>query len=200
MIVKKLYDEYDLNLERLLLNEYARLNLTYEEASILSLMFSLYKKKDSKLSSVIKKTERNKEEVEKILNTLDDKAFISLHTEHNDKGKQVEIFVLDNCFSIIENFLETEEKKEKKEDSEVSKIVLLLEKKMNKTLSVNELLEVKKWFVEKIPTSEIISAIDKFNSKSSLYKISSFLLEEYIEKEEVDEKTKNLLDKLYDKL
>lgn len=203
-MLKTLYEESFLDIEKILLQEYKNINLDLQELMILLFLFQSYKNKTFSSLILAKKTNLSKNEVESILERLIKKNFFSLSQEQKN-NKIFEIFHLDNTFIKLEKFyLEKEQKnKEKQKNHYISETIENLEKLKGKVLINYELEIVKSWYVEKnFSHEEIMQAIEhaKKYQKTSLHYIERILNYENHTKIEHDEKTDQILHEIFKKM
>ncbi|MDV3196251.1 MAG: DnaD domain protein, partial [Candidatus Phytoplasma stylosanthis] len=178
-MLKLLYEKGCLNIEKILIHEYNKINLTVSELNILLFLFHCYENKNFSTSFLAKKTNLSKNEVENILTQLLKKNFFSLSQEQKD-NKIIEIFNLDNTFIKLENLLLEKEKKIEIKEKKVyiSETIDKLEKLKGEILSSYELEIIKKWYLEKkYNHNDIIQSINQASSsqKKSIYYIERIL-------------------------
>lgn len=203
-MLKTLYEESFLDIEKILIQEYQNINLDLQELMILLFLFQSYKNKTFSSLILAKKTNLSKNEVESILERLIKKNFFSLSQEQKN-NKIFEIFNLDDTFIKLEKFyLEKEKKnKEKQKNHYISETIENLEKLKGKLLINYELEIVKRWYVEKnFSHEEIMQAIEhaKKYHKTSLNYIERILNYENYTKIENDEKTEQILHEIFQKM
>ena len=103
MILKKMYEDYDLAIERILIKEYKRLKLSMQEMSVLLALFSIYKRRKTfSIASISRRVEFNQNEIGTCVESLMNKGFMSIILEKKD-GREREIFDLDTTFKKIED-------------------------------------------------------------------------------------------------
>ena len=106
MIIKKLFYNYNFNIDSLLMDKHKEMNLSTNEAIILLSLVSLSRKNNIfSLSSVVKKVDKSEKSVSKYINSLINKGFVSTYLEKNKENKTNEIFSLDGTFDKIEKIL-----------------------------------------------------------------------------------------------
>ena len=111
MILQKLYNDYNFNIELILTSEYKKLGLNSNELIILLVLFSdKSKKKIFSLASIARKVEFNQNEIANIVTGLLEKDFIEIKLETHNK-KEREIYSLDKTFKQVQNMIEEEIKK-----------------------------------------------------------------------------------------
>ncbi|KND62515.1 DnaD domain protein [Candidatus Phytoplasma phoenicium] len=203
-MLKTLYEENFLDIEKLLLQEYKNINLDLQELMILLFLFQSYKNKTFSSLNLAKKTNLSKNDVEAILERLIKKNFFSLSQEKKN-NIIFEIFNLDNTFSKLEEFFLTKEKKnqEKQKNHQIIETIENLEKLKGQFLISYELEMVKSWYLEKkFSHEEIIQTIDNAHSnhKKSLHYIERMLNYENHIKIEHDEKTEQILHEIFKKM
>ena len=200
MILKKLYDDYDIDIDKIIQKDYKKLGLKYVEATmLLSLLYGYKKRKIFSISMLAKKTELKKEKVEEITYSLIEKGFMKLGLEINSEGKEREVYNLDSTFAIIEKYLIDSKAQEK--SSLCFKTVEHLEGLLNRVLTDMELNTIRSWYEDGIYTHEIIekavlTAEEK--NKLSIKVIEKFIIAESEEtRVEIDEKTRKALHDIY---
>jgi DNA replication protein len=204
MILKRLYDEYDLAIERILLKEYKRLSLTMPEMSILLALFSIYKKRKTfSVSAISRRVEYNQNEIGKHVESLIEKGFMTLGLETTKDQKEREIFDLDLTFKKLETlYLEDEiEKQREHSQNNITKTIRLFEQSLGRLLLPYELETLRRWYDEQMYQHEqIISAIEQTVPRTSLKAVERILTQIIPKPIEIDEETENILDELYKKM
>jgi DNA replication protein len=200
MILKKLYEDYDLAVERILIKEYRRLKLNISEMSVLISLLSIYKKRKTfSLTAISKRVELSQDEINKSLNSLLEKGFMSIELEHKD-GKDREIFDLDLLFQKIEKlFLDDQLEKNKLEDeSKIMQTIQRFEQGLGRTLQSYELENIRKWYDDNKYTHEkIIEAINSAEDKVSIKYVERLLNQNVLEKIEIDSDVEEALDTIF---
>ena len=199
MIIKKLYEDYDIDMDKIILRDYKKLGLKYVEATMLLVLLSSYKKrKVFSISMLSKKTELKKEKVEEITYSLIEKGFMKLELEINE-GKEREVFNLDSTFSILEKFIYEIESNQNL--SQCGKTITHIETLLNRVLMETELNYLRSLYEEKKYThEEIIKAIDiaEEKNKLSIKAIDKILVANQNDSQiEIDEKTRKALHDIY---
>ena len=200
MIIKRLFEEYDIDIDKVILRDYKKMNLKYVEATMLLVLLSSYKKrKVFSISMLSKKTELKKEKVEEITYSLIEKGFMKLELEVSNEGKEREIFNLDQTFTILENFMH--ETNDTQDLSLCGKTIVHLENLLGRILTETELNHLRAMYEEKVYThEEIIKAINIAEEKNKLNikAVDKILLASRNDSRvEIDEKTRKTLDDIY---
>ena len=200
MLLKRLYEEYDIDIDKIILRDYKKLGLKYIEATMLLVLLSSYKKrKVFSIGSIAKKTDLKKEKVEEITYSLIEKGFMVLELE-NSNEKEREIFNLDPMFTILDKFIMDSESDEY--SSACGKTISQLEMVFNRALTDVELNYLRSVYEEqKYTHDEITKAIEiaEEKNKLSIKAIDKILLsiKNADERIEIDEKTMRTLDEIY---
>lgn len=200
MILQRLHNEYNFNIELVLIREYRRLNLTTEELNVLIALFSNQsKKKVFSINSLTKKVDYNSNQVAEIINSLLNKGFLEISLEQTTERPR-EIYTLDNTYQKIEDLF-TADYKEKlleKNRTNISETINLLESKLNRLLNANELDRVRVWYDEHhFMHDEIIKAINSVNRNINVLYVEKLLTMNLTPSKPLDAKTEALLDKIY---
>jgi len=100
MIIKKLFYNYNFNIDSLLMDKHKEMNLSTNEAIILLSLVSLSRKNNIfSLSSVVKKVDKSEKSVSKYINSLINKGFVSTYLEKNKKNKTNDTFKKNYTFA-----------------------------------------------------------------------------------------------------
>ena len=203
MILKRLYDEYDFSVERILLKEYRRLSLTMPEVTILVALFSIFKKRRTfSINALSKRVEYSKEEIGGYVESLLKKHFITLDLENKD-GKEREIFDVALTFKKIEDLYEQDQKEARQEQvkNEVSETIELFEQGMGRMLKAYELEMIRNWYEKGEYTHEaILKAIDSAGARISVKRVEQLLTQQIMPKVELDDDTEKILDAIFKKM
>lgn len=200
-MIKKLYEEHFLEIEPLLTKESKRLKLSPNELVVLKTLFTMYKKRVFSIKQIEKKIELSISEIEKAVDKLTDKGFVSFSLElKNDK--QVEVFDLSGTFETITKLYESDikETKQEKEFSKVSVTVENIENILARPLSANELEIIKSWYDDNLYEHEaIIGKIEEFRTSGrfSVKFLERTLNQAKLKSVVVDEKATQALDELF---
>jgi DNA replication protein len=203
MILKKLYEDYDLAIERILIKEYKRLKITMQEMSVLLALFSIYKKRKSfSINAISRRVEFTQNEIGSCVEGLMNKGFLTIVLEHKD-GKEREVFELDPTFQKIEDLYEQDEIDKLKvlHESSISQSIKLLEQGLGRVLMSYELENVRRWYDEKKYSHErIIEAIKSSKDKVSIKYVERLLTQVIPEQVEIDQDVENALDEIFKKI
>ncbi|MEC4558867.1 MAG: DnaD domain protein ['Conium maculatum' witches'-broom phytoplasma] len=200
-MIKILYEEGFLNIEKILIREFKKLHLDIQELSVLLCLFDSYEKKIFSSSFLAKKANLSKNELESILERLRQKNFFSILQDKKD-NKIIEIFNLDNTFVKIHQLYKEKEAKstEKKQKNNISETIENLETLKGRLLTGNELEIVKSWYLEQNYTHDNITQIivqAGLNKKDSLNYIERILSQTNHVKIENDDKADQILHKIF---
>ncbi|MDR2828552.1 MAG: hypothetical protein LBV51_03945 [Acholeplasmatales bacterium] len=186
MIIKKLYEYYNLDLYKILQSESSNLGINYNELNILSSLLSFYKdKKGFSTSSFCKKINAKKDFVEENINSLLEKQLI--HFSINDTIDKVkENIIFDNLFEKLEKIILDKNSLNNYsiDDTHARDIVSNIENFLKRALTSIELLELKEIFnSKKVSYLQIKDSINYLNDKNKLtiFNLRKELLVEKIE-------------------
>ncbi|AGL90360.1 Putative DNA replication protein [Candidatus Phytoplasma australiense] len=203
-MLKKLYEDGFLLIEKILIQEYQRLNLTYQELVVLMFLFDFSKKRVFSSNALAKKTGISKNEVENILETLLSKGFFELLQE--TKGnKIIEVFSLNLTFQKIEQIYLEDFSKEKEvlEKTLIQETIDFIEQNKGQELVSYELDVIKNWYQkQEFSHKEIKEIIEEalHYKKTSVFYIDKLLHQKKIIQIEPDEKDEKILQKLFKKV
>lgn len=200
MIIKKLFYNYNFNIDSLLMDKHKEMNLSTNEAIILLSLVSLSRKNNIfSLSSVVKKVDKSEKSVSKYINSLINKGFVSTYLEKNKKNKTNEIFSLDGTFDKIEKILSKNKDNIDKKIDKKRNIVLKIEENIKRMLRPNELEELRMILgSEKENHNLILEIIDELKEKISIRKIHKLLLlRKRITNPSINEEDEKAIDELY---
>ncbi|KOR75288.1 DNA replication protein [Candidatus Phytoplasma pruni] len=200
-MIKILYEEGFLNIEKILIREFKKLHLEIQELSVLLCLFDSYEKKIFSSSFLATKANLSKNELESILERLRQKNFFSILQDKKD-NKIIEIFNLDNTFVKIQQLYKEKKTKstEKKQKNNISETIENLETLKGRLLTGNELEIVKSWYLEQNYTHDNITQIivqAGLNKKDSLNYIERILSQTNHVKIENDDKADQILHKIF---
>lgn len=200
MIIKKLFYDYNFNIDSLLMDKHKEMNLSTNEAIILLSLVSLSRKNNIfSLSSVVKKVDKSEKSVSKYINSLINKGFVSTYLEKNKENKTNEIFSLDGTFDKIEKILSKNKNNIDKKIDKKRNIVLKIEENIKRMLRPNELEELRMILgSEKENHDLILEIIDELKEKISIRKIHKLLLlRKRITNPSINEEDEKAIDELY---
>ena len=200
MIIKKLFYNYNFNIDSLLMDKHKEMNLSTNEAIILLSLVSLSRKNNIfSLSSVVKKVDKSEKSVSKYINSLINKGFVSTYLEKNKENKTNEIFSLDGTFDKIEKILSKNKNNIDKKIDKKRNIVLKIEENIKRMLRPNELEELRVILgSEKENHDLILEIIDELKEKISIRKIHKLLLlRKRITNPSINEEDEKAIDELY---
>ena len=200
MIIKKLFYNYNFNIDSLLMDKHKEMNLSTNEAIILLSLVSLSRKNNIfSLSSVVKKVDKSEKSVSKYINALINKGFVSTYLEKNKENKTNEIFSLDGTFDKLEKILSKNKNNIDKKIDKKRNIVLKIEENIKRMLRPNELEELRMILgSEKENHDLILEIIDELKEKISIRKIHKLLLlRKRITNPSINEEDEKAIDELY---
>jgi len=200
MILKRLFEDFDLSIERILIKEYKRLKLTMQEMSVLLALFSIYKKRKTfSISSIAKRVELSTDDIGKALESLMNQGFLTIELESKD-GKQREIFDLDQTFKKIEDLFIQDDIDEKKEaiQSEIADTIMFIEQGLGRGLLPYELENIRRWYDDqKFTHEQIINACKQASERMSIKYVERILNQIIPEKIIIDQEVDQALDELF---
>jgi DNA replication protein len=203
MILKRLYEDYDLPIERILLKEYRRLFLTMPEMQILLALFSIFKKRKTfSVASVAKRVEFSTDEIGTLIESLLNKRFLTIMLETKDH-KEREVFDLDLTFKKLEDLYLADEldKVKQAEETYMSETIKLLEQGLGRLLLPYELENMRRWYADKNYTHEsIINAIKSAKDRVSIKYVEKILTQQIPKAIEIDQDVDKALDEIYKKM
>lgn len=200
MILKRLFEDYDLAIERILVKESKRLKLTMKEMSILLALFSIYKKRRTfTMASLSRRVELANDEIGAAIESLIDKNLLIISLENKD-GKEREVFSLDQVFIKIESLYRQDEIERIKNEelTYISKTIQLFEQGLGRSLLPYELENVRRWYEDKTYTHEaIIKAIESARDKVSIKYVERILNQIIPDEIEIDSDVEKALDEVF---
>ncbi len=202
-MLKRLFNEYDFAVERILLKEYRRLSLTMQEVTVLVALFSIFKKRKTfSLNALSRRVEYSKAEIGGYVEALLKKHFMTLELEMKD-GKEREIFDVDPTFKRIEELYNEDKKNILKEkiEKDVTAVISAFEQGMGRMLKSYELDMIRSWFENDEYTFEaMMKAIDNAGSRVSVKHVERLLTQQIMPKVELDDDTEKALDAIFKKM
>jgi len=203
MILKRLYEEYDVSIERILIKEYKRLKLSMQDAHVLLALFSIYKKRRTfTLAALSKRIDYTADQIGASVETLIDQGFLIISLEHKE-GKEREVFDLDQTFKKIEDLFAQDDidKVKQQTESEVAATLRLFEQGMGRQLLPYELETVRRWYEDhQFSHDKIIKAITTAQDRVSVKYVEKVLNQSIPEPIEIDEEVENVLDEIFKKI
>ncbi|MDD4193890.1 MAG: DnaD domain protein [Acholeplasmataceae bacterium] len=202
-MLKRLYEEYDLSMERILIKEYKRLKLTMQEMTVLLALFSIYKKRRTfSINAINRRVEYSINEIGSIIEKLLSKGFMTIELEKKD-GKEREVFDLNLTFDKIQDLFKADEieKKEALVETEVSETIKRFEQGLGRLLMPYELEMIRRWYDEnKVSHESIIEAIESAQDRMSVKYVEKILTQQVPEKIEIDQDVDQALDEIFKKI
>lgn len=200
MIIKKLYEDFDLSIERILLKEYRRLKLTMAEMSVLIALFSIYKKRKTfTIASISRRVDLANDDIGNAIESLISKGFLNVKLE-NKEGKEREIFDLDQAMENIEELFRIDEldKLKEQKENDVVQTIKMFEQGLGRGLLPYELENIRRWFEEKQFTAEqIIKCIKDADDRVSIKLVERMLNQNALKPIEIDADLEEALDQIY---
>lgn len=200
MIIKKLYEDFDLSIERILLKEYRRLKLTMAEMSVLIALFSIYKKRKTfTIASISRRVDLANDDIGNAIESLISKGFLNVKLE-NKEGKEREIFDLDQAMENIEELFRMDEldKLKEQKENDVVQTIKMFEQGLGRGLLPYELENIRRWFEEKQFTAEqIIKCIKDAGDRVSIKLVERMLNQNALKPIEIDADLEEALDQIY---
>lgn len=200
MILKRIFDEYNFQIEPIIIKEYKRLNLTFPESIVLMALFSIYRKRKTfSILAISRRVEFNQAEIGEIVDSLINKQFLQVELEVKD-DKTREVFNLDKVFEKIEAlFIEDQKEKnilQKEQDIKIT--IKAFENGMGRLLKTYELENIRRWYEDDFYThDDIMIAIERAQNRLSVKYVERILSQEKLEKIEVDQETEKALESLF---
>ena len=202
-MLKRLYEEYDLAVERILIKEYKRLSLTMQEMQVLLALFSIYKKRKTfSITAIAKRVEYSTNDIGTYIESLMNKNFLTISLESKDQ-KEREIFELDPTFKKIHELFKQDEVEKIKvqEETNVSYTIRRFEQGLGRLLMPYELENIRVWYEEKAFThDQIVKAIDTAKDKISTKYVEKILNQAIPKEIEIDDEVNQALDEIYKKM
>lgn len=206
MLVKQIFEEYGLPIEKIINKEYKRLGLTLPESMVLLALFAMYERRNTfSIISISRRVEYDRGEIGNLVSKLESKNFIKIKVETAKDGKVKEVFTLDPAFNKIEVLIkkDLEDKVSKMAASHIAEIISKLENGLGRVLSAYEMDLIRHWYLNKnLSYEQIESEVDKAiaSGKVSINNIDRILMAEPIDTTDVDPKTAKILDQIYKKI
>ncbi|MDX9691421.1 MAG: DnaD domain protein [Acholeplasmataceae bacterium] len=202
-MLKRLYEEYDLSIERILIKEYKRLGLTMQEMQVLLALFSIYKKRKTfSITAIAKRVEYNSNDIGVQIESLLNKGFMTINLESKDQRER-EIFDLDPTFKkVFDLFKKYEtEKVKQQEESNVALTIRRFEQGLGRLLMPFELENIRVWYEDKAFTHEqILNAIETAKEKLSVKYVERILNQTIPKEIEIDDEVNQALDEVFKKM
>jgi DNA replication protein len=200
MILKRLFEDYDLAIERILVKESKRLKMTMKEMSVLLALFSIYKKRRTfTMASLSRRVELSSEEIGAAIESLIDKNLLIISLESKD-GKEREVFSLDQVFIKIESLYKQDEVERIKNEelTFISQTIRLFEQGLGRSLLPYELENIRRWYEDKTYTHEaILKAIESARDKVSIKYVERILNQIIPDQIEIDSDVEKALDEVF---
>lgn len=206
MLIKQIYEEYGLPIEKIINKEYKKLGLKIAEAMVLLALFSIYERRRTfSINAISKRVEYDKDEIAKLINSLEEKGFFSVILETTIDGKERESFSLDPAFKKINDLIlkNYNDKKQELAATHIGDMIILLENRLGRVLSAYEMELLRNWYLNDNLTHDKIEVTIKKEVASNRFSINHLdrvLMATPSQDLEVDPKTAAFLDQLYKKI
>ncbi len=202
-MLKRLYEEYDLSMERILIKEYKRLKLTMQEMTVLLALFSIYKKRRTfSINAINRRVEYSMNEIGSIIEKLLSKGFMTIDLESKD-DKEREVFDLNLTFEKIQELFKSDELEKKRAltENEVSETIKRFEQGLGRLLMPYELEMIRQWYDDqRYAHQSIIEAIDAAQDRMSVKYVEKILTQQIPKKIEIDQDVDQALDEIFKKI
>ena len=197
------------NVNKLLLENYANFGLNELELVVLLKLFEMLKNNQVTISvtSLAKKTSMTPSECSNVLNGLFNRGLVTIDLENTKQGKTKESFNLDECIKFIEGYFENEIKSKMISENEdnLSEITNLVEQTFKRSLTPLELQIIVEWGQsgETLQNIQKALAMAVSSGKSSLKYVDTCLAAIKSKEEDsvvLDEEKSKLLNDFYRKI
>jgi len=205
ILIKKLLAHQSVDINKILLNNYAKLGLNEEETVSLMHLFSLYEKGKNALSygTIKNKMSLSQKQVSGVLNSLVSKGFIDIRMETSKNGREQQCFDLMPVLMKIEQIFINSIEEEKKANmlKLISSYIELFERELGRSLSPVE-IGMAEQIASKFNLNEVKEAlIEAANmGKINLKQIITILNTNEIAEEEVDEEHAKAIRDFYSRI
>jgi DNA replication protein DnaD len=203
MILKKLFLEFGLPIESILMKAYKELSLSMPQMLVLQALFSIYKKRNTfTMSALSRRLEYSTKEIGTLLDELINKGFVQIELEASKEGKTKEVFQLDGTFSKLESWLSPKEVSTHVSIESIQQLVMKLENKMNRALKPFELEILREWLDQRVFEVETIQAMmDHVGLPFTMKKLEQLLrLQTKTQSIKVSDQLDRALDEVYKKI
>ncbi|MDV3163942.1 MAG: DnaD domain protein [Candidatus Phytoplasma australasiaticum] len=203
-MLKEIYEEGYLDIEKILIHKYLKLNLSIKEVKMLLLLFKQYQQPILSTEKITKNTNLSLTEINNILGNLIKKNFLYLYQKEINNQVQ-EMFNLGETFNQIEKLYKQPKLNNLKHKniSDISHTISNIEKIKEDVLNSQELEIIKKWYLEfNYPQEKIIQAIKQANAnkKKSIFYINNLLNYQNQQNISQDKNIEKNLHKIFDKI
>lgn len=200
MILKRLFEEDLIIIEKLLHKFYRKLSLSLKEVAVLIVLFSIYqKRKTFSVLALARRVDLSSNEIGEIVESLLNKGLLTLSLEQKD-GREREIFDLTPTFIQIEELIiaENKEKQKMQIQTEISQIIQTFEQHLGRPLKSFELDNIRQWFHDQnYSYDQIIQAINQSEQRVSIKHVEKILSQEPITPLEIPDEVDKVLDEIY---
>jgi len=203
MILKRLYDDYDFAIEKVLIKEYRRLNLSMQELTVLLALLDIYKKRRTfSVLAISRRVDYNQNEIAGLVESLMSKNFLTITLDVKD-GKEREVFHMSPAFERVEELLKNDELEQLRAayQNQISETITKFEQGIGRVLKGYELENVRIWYEEKQYTHEQISkAIEQAGGQLSIKFVERILTQQVVPNVEIDEDVDQALDDVFKRI
>lgn len=202
MKLKKLFETQSIVFEQLIYLNHKELDITSDEMMVIFGLLDIYKKRNSfSLSALQKRITIVQKDLGAIIDALITKTYLHTYLDDQAQSKAKELFHLDGLFSKLEQLIDKKEliPKTKPNDEGLKKVIVLLEQKLNRLLTSNE-LQTLRLLIEthQISLESLNDIIEQLNDRASIKNIEKMMMiSKNMPKVVVDEKVDKALDDLY---
>lgn len=201
MLLKRLYENQDLLLERILIKEQKRLKLSNQELMVLLALFSMYKKPYFSLNAIAKKVDLSANEIGIVVDSLISKDFINIYLEQKET-KQREVFSLDQVFFKLEALYIEDQRiaDEAKFESKIGDAIKTFEQGMGKALSAYELETIRGWYADSGYNHDLIMGLVEqatLSNRLSVKYIERMLNKQLVKPAVIDDQADQVIDQLF---
>lgn len=200
MILKRLIEEYNFNVETILLRESKRLKLSLTELHVLLALFSIAKKRKTfSVSAISRRIDFNQNEIGSAVDSLIEKEYIIIKLEKKDQ-KEREVFDLDPILEQIENLFKEDHLETVRQQNEALVMITItqLEERIGRPLKSLELDAIRSWYEENLyEHSNILTAIEQSGDRPSVKFVEQILNQMMPEPVELDQEVEDVLDNIY---
>ena len=173
MMLKKLHEEYGLNIEGIIHKNFKKLGLTFYEANVLLCLFSIPRNRSINITKLSKRLELPPKIIDDALDKLLECSLVTTSLVYNESGKQSEVFSLDNTYAKLEEILRDEVVTKKESTKEKNKQLIVT--KLNRPLYDSENIQIDKWYDNGFSEKQVEAAISEVVPPFSVNKVTKAL-------------------------
>lgn len=201
MKLKKLFETNAIQLEHLIYLHHKNLDLSADEMMVIFGLLDILKKRNSfSLGAISKRISLVQKDVSLIMDALINKKYLHTYLEDETQAKAKELFHLDGFFSKLEQHIEAQELvKSKPNEDGLKKVIVLLEDKLKRLLTSQELQTLRHLMdSHRVTINEVYDIIEQLNDRVSIKNIEKMMMiSKNMPKIVIDEKVDRALDDLY---